>query len=403
MGKILDGIRVLDFTDALAGPFCTRYLADCGCEIINVEKPGGKMNRGIPFYHKGFSIEFLYNHCGKKSIVINLKNKKSRELILELVKECDVVIENYRPFVMKGFGLDYNSLKKVKPSIIMCSISGYGQEGPKSELAAADLSIQAESGIFDLTGEPDNPSLAGFPVTDILAGLNAFGAICAALYRRAVTGEGDYIDIAMLDCALAPLQQAVGLYSTTGGKEQIRRTGRLIGDSGAFGIYKGKDGYIGINARTQVGWNRLCEIMGRPELVSDPRFSTDDARLKNNAEITKIIEAWLATQDRLSDVAALLQSWRMLAAPVRTVGQTISDPLNKQRGILKEIELPDLGKINFINSPLHFTNSKAAIDGIPPLNPGEHTDYVLKNVLKLKDNEIQYLKSEGVVTGVDKK
>jgi CoA:oxalate CoA-transferase len=368
-----------------------------------VEKPGGKMNRGIPFYHKGVSIEFLYNHCGKKSIVINLKNKKSRDLILELVKQCDVVIENYRPFVMKGFGLDYNSLKKVKPSIIMCSISGYGQEGPKSELAAADLSIQAESGIFDLTGEPDNPSLVGFPVTDILAGLNAFGAICAALYRRAVTGEGDYIDIAMLDCALAPLQQAVGLYSLTEGKEQIRRTGRLIGDSGAFGIYKGKDGYIGINARTQVGWNRLCEIMGKPELLTDPRFSTDDARLKNNAEITKIIEAWLATQDRLSDVAALLQSWRMLAAPVQTVGQTINDPLNKQRGILKEIELPDLGKINFINSPLHFTNSKAAIDGIPPLNPGEHTDYVLKNVLKLKDNEIQNLKSEGVVTGVEKK
>jgi formyl-CoA transferase len=221
------------------------------------------------------------------------------------------------------------------------------------------------------------------------------------LYRRAITGEGDYIDIAMLDCALAPLQQAVGIYTLTGGKEQIQRSGRLISDSGAFGIYRGKDGYIGINARTEVGWKRLTELMGKPELGADPRFNSEEARLKNNAEITKIIEAWLAEQDRLSDVALLLQNWRMLAAPVSSVGQTITDPTNEQRGILKEIEIPVFGKVKFLNSPLRFTNSKASIDGIPPLNPGEHTDYVLKNLLKLKDSEIKQLKNEGVVAGWD--
>jgi CoA:oxalate CoA-transferase len=401
MGKILEGIRVLDFTDALAGPFCTRYLADCGCEVICIEKPGGKVNRTNPHYYKGYSIEFLYNHCGKKSVVVDLKNEKSRELVLKMVEQCDVVVENYRPRVMKGFGLDYKSLQKINPAIIMCSISGYGQTGTKSELMAADLSIQAESGIFNLTGELDNPSLVGFPVTDVLAALNAFGAICAALYRRTITGEGEYIDIAMLDCALAPLQQAVGLYTLTGGKQEVRRSGRIISDSGAFGIYKGKEGYIAINARTNVGWERLTDLMGRPELNTDPRFNSEEARLKNNAEITQIIEEWLSEHNRIADVAALLQSWRMLSAPVMSVGQTVTDPTYDYRENLKEIELPDLGKVKFLNSPLRFTNSEACVDGIPPLNPGVHTEDVLRTLLKLNNGEIEQLKEEGIISGGD--
>lgn len=242
MSKVLSGVRILDFTDALSGPFCTRYLADCGCEVISIEKPGGKMTRTIPYFHQGQAVDYLYNHCGKKSIVIDLKNPQAHDLIMRFAKECDVVVENFRPGVMKEYGFDYDSFKKVNPKIIMCSISGWGQTSPKAELMAADLSVQSQSGILDLTGDPDGPpSLVGFPVTDILGGLNAFGAICAALYRRNVTGEGDYIDISMLDCAFATLHMATGMHLLSEGKNELRRAGRLnaSGMSGGESI-KGK-------------------------------------------------------------------------------------------------------------------------------------------------------------------
>ncbi|HEX2964164.1 MAG TPA: CoA transferase, partial [Syntrophorhabdaceae bacterium] len=258
MDKILSGVRVLDFTDALAGPYCTRYMADCGAEVINIEKPGGKMARGIPYFFKGESTDFMYNHCGKKSLGIDMKKKGSRELILKLAKTCHVIVENFRPGVMKEFNLRYEDFKEANPSIIMCSISGWGQEGPRAEQMAADLSIQSISGILDLTGDPDGrPSLVGFPVTDILAGLNAFGAICAALFHRAITGQGDYIDIAMADCAINCLHMAVGVHTLTEGKTELKRAGAFNNEMPSWGIFKGKDGYIAISAATKVGWDRL--------------------------------------------------------------------------------------------------------------------------------------------------
>jgi crotonobetainyl-CoA:carnitine CoA-transferase CaiB-like acyl-CoA transferase len=226
MEKIFSGVRVLDFTDALAGPFCTRYMADCGAEVLNIEKPGGKATRGVPYFFKGQGLQFLYNHCGKKSIGIDLKKEGAKRIALSLAKKCDVVIENFRPGVMASLGLDYSAFEEANPSIIMCSISGWGQNGPYAERMGADLSIQAISGILDLTGDPGKrPTLVGFPVTDILAGLNAFGAICAALFNRAKTGRGDYIDIAMADCATACLHEAFGIHTLTGGKEAMQRVG----------------------------------------------------------------------------------------------------------------------------------------------------------------------------------
>ncbi len=400
MRKILSGVRVLDFTDALAGPYCTRYLADCGCEVITVEKPGGKMNRSIPFFFKGQSIEFVYNHCGKKSIVIDLKNGEARTLVMRLAKTCDVVVENFRPGVMKDFGLGYESFREVRPSIIMCSISGWGQSGARSELAAADLSIQAQSGILDLTGEPDAPpSLVGFPVTDILAGLNAFGAICAALYKRSLTGQGEYIDIAMIDCAVAPLQQAIGLHLLTGGEMEMQRVGRLNPHLSPHGIYKGRDGYIAISVPAQVGWERLANLMGRPELAIDPRFDSRENRVKNAGEVVKIVEAWLATQGKVEEVALLLQSYRILAAPVLSAGQIVEDPEFRTRGMLKEVEHSALGSISVLNSPLKFANSSASVDAPPPAGPGDDTEYVLEHVLGLGAEEIERLRERQVVGG----
>ncbi|HEX2966897.1 MAG TPA: CaiB/BaiF CoA-transferase family protein [Syntrophorhabdaceae bacterium] len=402
MKKVLNGVRVLDFTDALAGPFCTKYLADCGCEVISIEKPGGKMNRSLPFFHKGYGIEYIFTHCGKKSIVIDLKNKKARGLVMELAQKCDVVVENYRPGVMKSLGLDYHDFREANPSIIMCSISGWGQTGTKSELMAADISVQAQSGILDLTGEPDQPpSLVGFPFSDFLAGLNAFGAICAALYNRLLTGHGDYIDIAMLDCAMTTLNQAVGLHLFSEGKKSIRRTGRFNSDLSPHGIFKGRDGYLAISARTDEGWKKLAGLMGQPELGNDARFVTQDKRVANNKEVTQTIETWLETFEQVSDAALLLQSYRILAAPVVTAGQAIDDPHFKIRDMLTEVEHSVLGRIKVLNSPLKFTNSRASVDEPPPEAAGKDTDCILKSLLQMNDSEIRDLKEAGVITGAE--
>ena len=400
MDKVLSGVRVLDFTDRLAGPFCTRYLADCGCDIINIEQPGGANSRTMPYLFDGQSTDYMYNRCGKRSIVIDLKKEGSHNLLMKLAKISDVVVENFRPGVMKGFRLDYNAFREINPSIIMCSISGWGQSGPYSELMGADITTQAYSGILDLTGPPDRrPCFVGIPIADMLAGVNAFGAICAALYRRTRTGEGDYIDIALVDCVFATLRNEVGVHVLTQGKEKVRRHGSFHSSLSPYGVYKGRDGYMVLSCYRPIGFERLAGLMGKPELVTDPRFDTMEKRVKNNRELTKLIEAWLKTFERVGDAVAFLQSYRIMAAPVLSVTQIIEeDPQIKVREMLKEIEHRTLGPVKFLNTPLRFRNSEASVDGPPPAFAGEHTDAILSGLLKLDGEEIKKLRAKGIVS-----
>ena len=400
MDKVLSGVRVLDFTDRLAGPYCTRYLADCGCEVLNVEQPGGANCRTMPYLFDGQSTDYMYNHCGKKSIVIDLKNERGRDLVMKLAKVSDVVVENFRPGVMKRLGVDYNALKEANPSIIMCSISGWGQSGPYSELMGADITTQAYSGILDLTGDPQRrPCFVGIPIADILGGLTAFGAICAALYRRERTGVGDYIDIALVDCVFAALRNEVGLHVLTNGKSEVKRRGSFHSNLSPYGVYKGRDGYMVLSCYRPVGFERLAELMGHPDLPRDPRFDTMEKRVKNNRELTKLIEAWLKKFKKVGDAVAFLQSYRIMAAPVLSVTEIIEeDPQVKAREMLKEIEHRTLGPVKFLNTPLRFQNSDASVDGPPPAFIGEHTDEILSSVLKLGDEEIRQLRARGIVS-----
>ncbi len=400
--KILRGLRVLDFTDALAGPFCARYLADCGCEVINVERPDGKIARFLPYFKDGHCAEFIQNHCGKKSVALDLKAAGARDLILKLVKASDIVLENFRPGVMAGLKLDYTALREVNPSIIMCSISGWGQTGPQAEMIGVDLLVQASRGIAQMsTKAGERPNFVGFAVTDILAALNAFGAICAALYRRSITGEGEYIDIAMADCALASLGNAFGTHILSKGKDEMRyMVGSFSPSMSPNGAYKGRDGYLVVFVRTDELWTLLTEIMGKPELATDPRFNTVENRLKHNEEVTEIMDEWVQQFERVSDVAALLQSYHILASPVLSMAQVIEeDPQSKAREMIAEMPHPTLGPFKYLNTPLRFQNSKAYVDEPPPVAIGEHTEYVLRNVLRLDDGAIKKLREEHVVFG----
>jgi crotonobetainyl-CoA:carnitine CoA-transferase CaiB-like acyl-CoA transferase len=399
MEKVLSGVRVLDFTDRLAGPFCTRYLADCGCEVINVETPGGANCRTMPYLFDGQSTDFMYNHCGKKSMVIDLKRPEGHDLALELAKRCDVVVENFRPGVMARLGLDYAAFRQVNPAIVMCSISGWGQTGPYAEMMGADVTTQAYSGILDLTGEPNRrPCFVGIPITDILAGLNAFGAICAALYRVAKTGQGDFIDIALVDCVTTTLRNEIGLHLLSRGTQKMIRRGSFHANLSPYGVYKGRDGYMVLSCYRPVGFQRLAELMGQPDLPQDPRFATMEARIQHNRELTKLIEQWLKTFKKVGDAVAFLQSYRIMAAPVLTVTQIVDeDPQIKVRQMLKEIEHRTLGKVPFLNTPLRFLNAEASVDGPPPAFIGEHTDEVLHGLLGLEEEKIEALRAQGVV------
>jgi len=397
--KVLSGIRVLDFCDFFAGPLCTRYLADCGAEVINIERPGGADSRHMPFQFSGQSTEYVNNNCGKKSLGVDLKAEGSFDLIMKLASTCDVVVENFRPGTLARFGLTYEAFKRVNPSIIMCSISGWGQNGPYAQRGGADITTQAQSGILDLTGEPGRrPVFVGFPVGDILGGLNAFGAICAALYRRAITGEGEYIDISLVDCIFATFRNEVPLYLWSHGQQRRERVGAFHYLHSPYGVYEGNDGYMVLNCPRDVGFARLADIMGKPELATDPRFDTMEHRFAHNEELTKEIEEWLKQYDYVEDAAMVLQEMRIMAAPVLSVPQILeNDPQMEYRERLKDIDHPDLGSVKVLNTPLRFTNSKAYVEGLPPVVPGEHTDHVLRDIVKLSEEEIRRLKDQKVV------
>jgi crotonobetainyl-CoA:carnitine CoA-transferase CaiB-like acyl-CoA transferase len=247
----------------------------------------------------------------------------------------------------------------------------------------------------------ERPQFVSFAISDIIAGLNAFGAICAALYRRTVTGEGEYIDIAMGDCLLASLGNAFGTHILSKGDDEFRyMIGSFSPEMSPCGAYKGKDGYLVIYTRTDELWAQLCEIIGQAELANDPRFKTAKDRVKNQEELTEILDAWVQQFEKVSDVVALLQSYHILAAETRSIGQVIGeDPQSKAREMIVDMPHPTLGPFKYLNTPLRFQNSQAGVVEPPPVAIGEHTEYVLRNVLKLDYGAIRKLREEGAVFG----
>ena len=291
---LLAGIKVLDFTHVLAGPTCTRILADLGAEVIKLEAaPNGDVARGMFYVKENLSALFLYTCAGKKSLCLDLKKSQGLQIAKDLVAKFDVVVENFAPGVMKKLGLDYAVLKEINPRIVMASISGFGQSGPWADRTSFDIIGQAMSGVMHMTGEPDGPpQYVGNYIGDPNAGVQAALAICASLFYRDRTGKGQYIDIAQVDSLLYLDLVNIPYYALSNGAFNPKRFGAHHYAVCPLGVFKGKDGYVVLQA-IEHQWPNFAKAIGRKDLITNPNFATNAKRLENREELAKIIEAWL--------------------------------------------------------------------------------------------------------------
>ena len=395
---MLESIKVVDLTRALAGPTCTQLMAGMGAEVIKVEPPGGDFTRIFAHLKDGYSGYFLQRNHDKKSVCIDLREEAGREIVRELVAVSDVVVENYRAGVMKRLGLAFDDLVRINPNIVMCSISGYGQEGRYSARSAGDHAIQASTGLMWMTGEADGPpTWGGSAYTDIGAGLHAFGAICAALLRLQRTGRGEWIDVALFDCAFWQHEFAVEQALLSQGTSEPKRMGNRRLGASPSGVYRARDGYAALVISTDAGWGILAGAIGRPELGQDPRFATHDARWAHADEVDALIEGWMAGVDSVDEVVTILADrFGLPCAKVMTVTEALDDEYVRERGLLAEVEDRVLGKATVQRAPVRFASGNRTPVASAPLL-GEHTGAVLRDMLGYSQERVLELLGDGVI------
>jgi len=393
----LEGIRVLDFTQYLAGPACTRLMAELGADVLKVEAaPAGDPTRTRVPQRGGRAGVFIQQNRGKRSIAVDLRQPRGIELIHELVAKVDVVIENSTPGVMSRKGLGYEDLSAINPGLIMASVSGFGQTGPWSDRRCFDFIAQAMSGMMHMTGEPDGPPyFVGAGLADTNAGVHAFAAIGYALFRRDRTGAGTHIDIAMTDAMFHMHEFAVQASSITGDRTLPMRQGRHYQPAAPAGSFAGPEGWIVILA-TQQQVGALWKAMGRPELADDPRFATNEARLANRDELTATIEAWLGSFATDADALDALVAAGVPAGPVLNPADAVDHPHFQARGTVKEIHDPYAGSFNVPGFPIQFDGEPVNPDLTAP-NLGEHNREILAELLDYPTDRVAGLVGDGVL------
>lgn len=350
----LDGVRILDLTRVLSGPFCTAMLADIGAEVIKIESPTGDDQRHIGAMRDGKSINFELINRNKKSLCADLKSDEGRQAVLDLAAQCDVVVENFRPGVAARLGLGPDQLEAAHPGLIYCSLSGFGQQGPMAARPSYDVVAQAMSGFMSVTGEPDGPPVfAGDSVGDMVPGLYAAWAICAALFRRERTGQGERIDVSMFDCLFSLLPTALSQYQLT--NQAPTRSGANHPLSAPFGAYRAGDDYFVLAVANDVLFQRLAGVIGAPDLPTDPRFATDQARRANEPALRQVIEQWAGGMTA-DEVITRLDAEGIPAAPIWDMAQAASSPQIASRGLLCRREVAGLGPLNLPEQPAVFAS-----------------------------------------------
>ncbi|MCS0504819.1 CaiB/BaiF CoA transferase family protein [Ancylobacter mangrovi] len=373
----LAGVRVLDFSRMLAGPFCTALLADAGADVIKIESPDGDDARHFAPRAGGESTYFLMINRGKRSVVLDLKSEEGRRAVHELAAGADIVVENFRPGVAARLGIDYASLAAINPKLVYASISGFGQEGPLSHRPAYDIIAQAMSGIMSVNGPAGSgPNRVGESVGDLIAGLQATWAILAALHGRERDGRGQHLDIAMLDSIFSIMMTALSQYLFTG--EVPGRIGNAHPISAPLDSFEAADGHLIIAVANDTLFAGLAAAIGQPELAADPRFATDQARKGNEAALKAILEGW-TRQRGVAEAVAALEAARVPASPILTIDQVVASAHAKARGLVRTVLHPAAGAIPVVPQPVHFLGS-----GELPIRPapllGEHTDEIVGNV-----------------------
>ena len=393
--RALSGIRVLDLTHHIAGPYCTKMLADYGADVLKVEKPvkgDGARDTG-PFMNDKPDLDgsglFLYLNTNKKSITLNLKSNAGLKILKNLVKEVDVLVENFEPRVMTSLGLDYDTLKEINPGLIMTSISNFGQTGPYRDYKASDLTIWGLSGILFEIGDADKePLKVGANVAEYIAGL--YGTLCtlAALYYRDETGVGQHIDISILE-AFHTMQPSMPLVFSYAGFVRHR-----AGIHFPWGILPCEDGYVGFFFPTQAHWEMLCALLEMPELLDKPEYETPMMREERHNEVTAIIQNWLKGK-YMDDVFHAAQELRLPLTMVPNVAQILDLPQHREREYFAEIEHPVVGKLPYPGAPFKLSSTPWSAGRAPLLS--ENTEDVLSRLLGYSQDEIASLKTEGVI------
>ncbi len=406
MQQLLEDTIVLDLGRMLAGDFGSMLLGDMGAEVVKIEEPkgGDPLRTMAPHFLAGESAYFLSINRNKRSLTLDMTKPKGKAIFLELVKKADVVFDNFRPGILERLGADYETIRKVNPMIISCSISSYGATGPFKEMPGFDLVLQALSGSMSITGEPGrDPVRMGIPMGDLAGAMFAAQSIAAALYRREKTGEGCRIDLSLLDCLVALLTYVAQYYFV--GKE-------LAGPSGSghmsvvpYRAYKTKDGYLTVAVFVEKFWEKLCTVIGKPQYGNDPRFSTQPKRLENRGQVDAMLEEAFRTKTT-DEWITLLYKEGVPTAPVLAVDKVFEHPQILARNMLVEIEHEKCGSYKMIGNPLKVYTQATGEQGAPreiepPLRSspllGEHTAEVLSQFLGYSRDDVETLRREGVV------
>ena len=404
---VLSHIRVLDLSRVLAGPWCTQMLADLGAEVIKIERPGqGDDTRswGPPFAKDSAGIDtkeaayFLGANRGKRSVTINIANPRGQEIICDLARDCDVLVENFKVGTLARYGLDYGSLQRLNPGLVYCSITGFGQDGPYAAKAGYDFMIQGLGGLMSITGAADGvpgagPQKVGVAIADIVTGLYAASAIQAALLGRERSGEGQYIDMALFDCQVAVLANQAMNYLASG--DAPVRLGNAHPNIVPYQVFATRDGHLILAVGNDLQFERFCVLAGCPELANDKRFSRNADRVRHRDNLVPELERVMvrrATDEWLT----LLEGVGIPCGRINQINETLNDPQVRHRGMRVKATHPSLGELEMLGSPIKLTGTPPNCDRAPPLL-GEHTNEVLAQALNYSDKHIAQLRSEGVI------
>jgi crotonobetainyl-CoA:carnitine CoA-transferase CaiB-like acyl-CoA transferase len=387
MAGCLDGIKVLDLGRYQAGPRGAMILADLGAEVIKVEAPGGDESRGL-----GRVYWSAYNR-GKKSITLNLRSEKGKALLRTLVPKVDMLLQNFRPGVMDAMGFGYETLKQLNPGLVLINVSGFGQQGPYKHRPAYDPIGQAMSGLMSFTGPPDGPPImTNSPIIDRITALHATIGALAALHRRDVTGQGQSLDVCLLDTGFTLMEIPIAQYLLTGNEPQ--RHGNRPGGIAPSNSYLAKDGWVYILAVPQDMWARFCKGIGREELLSDPRFASIAGRGAHIEEIDALVSAWVRDKT-VAEVVEILERAEIPVGPVHTIAQAAHDPHLWERKMLVETEDPETGRTFVPGLTVKFSDTPGAIGPIP--RPGEHNEEVYCGLLGYNPEDLAKWQKEGLI------